>query len=717
MIDNDLVEIEADLVLLSIMRSVYIEKRQKNSIPNKLSSFSSDFITDAFELPTVKIKGLYLTSLLNMDLSYFNEVGDSYLHPEHRLGTGSFYTPNEIVRYMVDDVIKNHLLRLKYMDLKSIKNLIYGNLDLCNDSEMSTLKNGIVTINKYNVIDIASGSGLFLIGYVKRLVELNALLGIDSREMMGLIIGQLYAFDIRPIPLAMLKLCLLDLCVNSDHNMKALVKQFVCLSSIEGDLIYEQSHIRRVMETGGFDTVLGNPPYLGEKGNRESFETIKRTKFGKSCYEGKMDLFYFFIYRGVDMLRDGGLLSFVTTNYFITADGASKLRTFIKGNTAFKTLVNFNHQNVFPSIKGHNMIFTLLKDGDNDEQIDMVYYHSQKPLSKYKFEDLLSGNESQLFNNYTLMNQEVIYSENNLIHLYPNVNNYGVINELKKIDSVQLGSIASVNQGIVSGADKVSVSMLRKKIPAEIVEKYDLKVGKGIFVLNKDEIKEMDFETRSLLKPFYKNSDINNFIVNEDTELSIVYVHDELSSELQGGIETLMQPYKSVLTERREVKNGVRPWFGIQWPRDPNIFENDKIVAPQRSAINRFAWTDKPWYASADVYFITSPNGTIDLKILCAYLNSKLVYYWLYHCGKRKGKDLELYATPLKGIPVPIKLYIGEHNKLIQLIDDIIETLKKNINKDVSSLMVQIDRYIYDLLDLPKEVIEEIEKFYLKHVK
>ncbi len=41
-----------------------------------------------------------------MELSYFNEVGDSYIHPEHRLGTGSFYTPNEIVKYMVDDVIK-----------------------------------------------------------------------------------------------------------------------------------------------------------------------------------------------------------------------------------------------------------------------------------------------------------------------------------------------------------------------------------------------------------------------------------------------------------------------------------------------------------------------------------------------------------------------------------------------------------------------------------
>ncbi len=57
MIDNDLVEIEADLVLLSVMRSVYIEKRQKNSISNKLGSFNSDLITNTFDLPTVKIKG------------------------------------------------------------------------------------------------------------------------------------------------------------------------------------------------------------------------------------------------------------------------------------------------------------------------------------------------------------------------------------------------------------------------------------------------------------------------------------------------------------------------------------------------------------------------------------------------------------------------------------------------------------------------------------
>ncbi len=164
------------------------------------------------------------------------------------------------------------------MDLSTIKNLIYGDIDLCNKSEITTLKNGIMTIGKYNVIDIASGSGLFLIGYVKRLLELNTLLGIDSTNLLGLIIGQLYAFDIRPIPLAMLKLSLLDLCVHTDHNMKALMKQFVCLSSIEGDRIYEQPHIKHVMEMGGFDTVLGNPPYLGEKGNRELFETIKKNK-------------------------------------------------------------------------------------------------------------------------------------------------------------------------------------------------------------------------------------------------------------------------------------------------------------------------------------------------------------------------------------------------------------------------------------------------------
>ena len=47
-------------------------------------------------------------------------------------------------------------------------------------------------------------------------------------------------------------------------------------------------------ENGGFDVVIGNPPYVGEKGHKEMFQEIAATSFGEKFYYGKVDLFYFF---------------------------------------------------------------------------------------------------------------------------------------------------------------------------------------------------------------------------------------------------------------------------------------------------------------------------------------------------------------------------------------------------------------------------------------
>lgn len=56
----------------------------------------------------------------------------------------------------------------------------------------------------------------------------------------------------------------------------------------------------------GFDIVLGNPPYVGEKGNKDTFEPLKQSKLGDQFYQGKMDLFYFFFHLGLDLVRSGG---------------------------------------------------------------------------------------------------------------------------------------------------------------------------------------------------------------------------------------------------------------------------------------------------------------------------------------------------------------------------------------------------------------------------
>jgi len=95
-------------------------------------------------------------------------------------------------------------------------------------------------------------------------------------------------------------------------------------------------------ENPGFDVVIANPPYVGEKGHKEIFREVKITEFGRRFYKRKMDYFYFFFHKSIDIARTNGTISFITTNYYITADGALFLREDFKQRTTILKLINFN---------------------------------------------------------------------------------------------------------------------------------------------------------------------------------------------------------------------------------------------------------------------------------------------------------------------------------------------------------------------------------------
>ncbi|MEA3496856.1 MAG: transposase, partial [Bacteroidota bacterium] len=80
----------------------------------------------------------------------------------------------------------------------------------------------------------------------------------------------------------------------------------------------------------GFDVVIGNPPYIGEKGNKDIFRQLAIGSLSKRFYQRKIDIFYFFFHLALDTLKERGTFSFITTNYYPTADAAKNLRNDLK---------------------------------------------------------------------------------------------------------------------------------------------------------------------------------------------------------------------------------------------------------------------------------------------------------------------------------------------------------------------------------------------------
>ncbi|HZX21863.1 MAG TPA: TaqI-like C-terminal specificity domain-containing protein, partial [Clostridia bacterium] len=232
--------------------------------------------------------------------------------------------------------------------------------------------------------------------------------------------------------------------------------------------------------------------------------------------------------------------------------------------------------------------------------------------------------------------------------------------------------------------------------------------GEGIFVLTVDEIKDKMFDEQEieLLKPFFKNSDISRYKSSAKTDKSIIYIDRNLKKmdDRYPNIEKHLSRYYPILSQRRETINGSIEYFHLHWGRDEGIFKGEKIVAPQRSKLNTFAYNDIPWYSSADVYYITSKNKNVELKYLLGILNSKLYYIWLYHKGKRKGEMLELYHTPLKEMPVILSE--NKMNIMIGLVDAMLNETEEN---KIRLLQSDIDKLVYRIYELDDFEIQWIE--------
>lgn len=455
----------------------------------------------------------------------------------------------------------------------------------------------------------------------------------------------------------------------------------------------------------GFDIIIANPPYIGEKKHKEIFREVKVGTL-KEYYQGKMDLFYFFFHLALNIGKSNSQVAFITTNYYPTASGATKLRTDFKERSIIRQLINFNELKIFESALGqHNMVTVLSKGQDKNVNVQTCITQRTGLATNTILQSILSWKDSET-SYFKVLQSDLYEGDEYYIRLAGTAESaddplHGILNKLKA-QGQELTRLCNVNQGIISSADRVT----RKHLV-----NYDIKAhfGDGIFVLNIDEIKQIDINRsdKKILKPWFKNSDVQRWRTNDVCLEYLIYA-DKRTQNLEGNsLKKHLLRFKPILDHSTDNS----PY--LHRPRDID-FCGPKIVVPQRSYENTFAYNDIPWYASADVYFITEKDETISLKYCLALLNSKLYYLWLYHKGKRKGEMLELYQVPLSEIPVK-KISKMEQKPFVTLVDKILaitqdeSSLNPTKQAQIKELEAQIDQSVYQLYDLTPEEIAMVE--------
>jgi len=473
----------------------------------------------------------------------------------------------------------------------------------------------------------------------------------------------------------------------------------------------------------GFDVIITNPPYIGEKGHKEIFREIKQGTLGK-YYQGKMDLFYFFFHLALDIGKQNSQIAFITTNYYPTAYGAKKLRQVFREKTIVRRLINFNELKIFKSALGqHNMITILKKPQNKDFVAKTCITKRTGDATSVILESIVDWQDNQT-DYFRVAQQNLFDGDECYIRLGGNsvlsVEPVQVILKKIKDHGITLGSMAFINQGVVSGCDYVS----RKNID-KLKKKFDIELNDGIYVFNLHNPRDVNIirnftdKESKLLRPFFKNSDIARYWCKTKPSKLLLYSQkfESLSSSQFPNVIKHLNKFNDILKQRLATYGENYYWSELHRSRSETIFIKEKITVPYRSKINTFAYNSCEWFCRSDSYVITQKDKDISLKYLLSLLNSKLYYLWLYYRGKRKGETLELFQVPLSEIPIK-KISERDQQHFIEIVDKILtitksDTYLENPGKQaqVKEYEKQIDQMVYKLYGLTDDEIEIVENF------
>lgn len=458
--------------------------------------------------------------------------------------------------------------------------------------------------------------------------------------------------------------------------------------------LWKLNFARVFREKGGFDIVIGNPPYVGESGNKEIFRTIANSDFGRSYYIGKMDLFYFFFHKAIDLSRNDSIISLITTNYFLSADGAKKLRKDIRERTTIIKMINFNELKIFESAKGQHNIITFLKVGKNELNKAKCCITNKTGFATV--EDINSIiNWHDVDTNYVEKNNSEIYDENNNIIISEITS---ALRTMQKKSNFRLSK-----EDIGNGIDILQEEVTDKHIKLN----PNLQKGQGVFALSTSELLELELNDseKEIIKPYYTSNQIKQYKVQGNNLKWIIYTDKFALNNIDNypNIKLHLDKFKDIITSDNKP-------YGLHRARDKKLFEGEKILSLRMSKKPIFTLCDFDSYVTRAYLVIKPKNSEINLKYLVGLLNSTPIFYWLFNMGKLKGKILQIDKKPLCNIPIVIGNKLIE-NKIACIIDNIQEI---DIDKNMDILDYyknMIDELVYELYGFTKIEIDEIKKF------
>jgi type I restriction-modification system DNA methylase subunit len=585
-----------------------------------------------------------------------NKVNESQnletLSQGRRKKDGIFYTPDYIVRYMVDNSLGAYLREQeeKCKDECGLKGDI---------TEENYEKREVKAYTKYQtvlqnvkVVDPACGSGAFLVYVFDYLLAENKRVasilgaGLFSGEnyMKSILKNNIYGVDLNEESVEITKLSLWLKSAEKDKQLTTLDQNIKCGNSIINDDVVAGSktfdwkkEFSEIFASGGFDVVVGNPPYV-----RQELLSPYKAYLEKEykVFAGTTDLFAYFYEKALDILKPDGYMAFISNTFNKTTGAGEVLRGYLQDHSKFEQFIDFGTLVIFEGATTYPVILVLRK--------------SEK-ISTFKY--------------------------------------FGVDKEdLSSLESGFLAKAISVDQSALLKTgwtfDNNSTKQLREKISVHktVTEQFG-KSYRGIltgfneaFIIDgvkKNELVKEDPKSAEIIKPFWEGKDISRWASAVEDKY-IIFTKRGIKIETYPAIQRHLQKFRIQLAPRNtpEIKVGRKPgpyeWYEIQdVVAYYKLFEKPKITWPNLQARGKFCFDDSGKYINAPAVILASGD-----MALLAILNSSVVWFFLKGvCVVRSGGYLEVKPQYFTNIPVP-KFDEEQRKELEQHTENVMQSTK-----------------------------------------
>jgi adenine-specific DNA-methyltransferase len=640
--------------------------------------------------------------------------------PEVRKAGGVYYTPKYIVDYIIKNTVGEKIKGLTPKEMEKIK-----------------------------ILDPACGSGSFLLGaytcllnyhlayYAKKENLAKALKNeviypskkdsykLTIKEKQNILLNNIFGVDIdaQAVEVTKLSLMLKLLEGESDESAGKLFKysqekllptlsgNIKCGNSLIGPDFYKgnlqlfddrelknkvndfdwnnkEKGFGEIIDKGGFDCVIGNPPYV----RQESLSEYKGY-FEKNyrVYDGVADLYAYFIEKGINLLKSEGLFSYIVANKWMRANYGDLLREFLK-KEGISEVVDFGDLPVFEGATTYPCIIKV-KKGVKQKTIIAVN------VTSLDFADL-SG-----------------YVENNLF-------------------SINLSDLSKDGWALVDGRTSQLLNKLKKSgmVLGEYVgEKvyYGIKTGLNeAFVITKEiksQLIKEDPKSAEIIKPFVAGRDIKRY-GDLQTNKFLILISNGWTNRNRGtkNAENYFRcayPAVSKYLAKYEAQAKARYdkgdyWWELRKCAYYDEFKKPKFLLPDISLRGNFAFDP-----TGEIYCVNTAYMIVsDDKYLLGILNSKLMTFFYKHLSAVfSGGYLRFIYQYLIQLPIANTLKTDKSRKGIEaLVDQMLETQKKahsaktecdkkHYQQKLEILDNQIDDFVYGLYGLTKEEVAVVE--------